>query len=596
MSPWPCADSRQWSGIVSYDKSFHGRTLGSQQAGGIPALKDWIVNLDPGFVQIPFPDGFRTADNSFEGFERALRECHVEPRDVAGVILETYQGGSAALAPAAYMQALRRWCTSHKALLVCDEVQAGFGRTGTLWGFEHYGVVPDLALFGKGMSSSLPISAVAGRPDVMDLHPAGSMTSTHTGNPVCCAAALASIEIVVSEKLAENARQTGGVLHERLRALEGRFPQIGRVDGKGLVAGIACGAPGTKEPDGDLGGGGGRPVRRKRRAHVQPCRFWRRHSQDLSAIGDYRSGRPGKRGRARRGVCRGHEQEDGRGLAMKSQVLIVGGGMITHDQLLPSLHHMQRQGRIGEISICAQVIMTALRHEQHVFTVKPLVLKHAEALKIGREAYSRGLVVGVEYHKRFDDRSLMARRKYRAGLFSEFKLGTACLLEKWYYRHSNFQNWMTTGNSDAFTYVGCHYVDLVHFITGLLPAAVSVYGIPDRFPNGNPGFLWTGARVIWNNGACLNVQTALGFPDAAPGTNTQGLVMYCKGETNGALISHSDQYRGLKYSYTRKSDDPGATIYAEPSPDYFQYVDLGGKGLTPSGPHHIFEFRSQKCN
>ncbi|MGA2271485.1 MAG: aspartate aminotransferase family protein [Bryobacteraceae bacterium] len=238
--------------IVSYDKSFHGRTLGSQQAGGIPALKDWIVNLDPGFVQIPFPDGFRTADNSFEGFERALRKRHVEPRDVAGVILETYQGGSAAFAPAAYIQALRRWCLSHNALLVCDEVQAAFGRTGTLWGFEHYGVVPDLALFGKGMSSSLPISAVVGRPDVMDLHPAGSMTSTHTGNPVCCAAALASIELVVSEKLAENARQVGGVLQERLGALQTRFPQIGRVDGKGLVAGIACVAPGTKKPDGDL--------------------------------------------------------------------------------------------------------------------------------------------------------------------------------------------------------------------------------------------------------------------------------------------------------------------------------------------------------
>jgi D-galacturonate reductase len=332
---------------------------------------------------------------------------------------------------------------------------------------------------------------------------------------------------------------------------------------------------------------------------------------------------------------------------VKPQVLIVGGGMITHDQILPSLFHMQRAGRIGEITVCAQrrgtvqslstapalaeafpgqsfrafpengdpaqphpdlfrdliarmpprnivvaavpdqihfdVIMTALRHDQHVCAVKPLVLKHAEAMEIGREAYARGLVVGVEYHKRFDDRSLMARRKYRAGLFGEFKLGTACLLEKWFYRHSNFQNWMTTENSDAFTYIGCHYVDLVHFITGLVPTAVSVYGIPDCFPNGKEGFLWTDARVIWNNGACLNVQNALGFPDAAAGGNTQGLIMYCKGEADGALLNHSDQYRGLKYSYTRKSNDPGATIYAEPSPDYFQYVDLGGPGLVPVG-------------
>src|SRR5437660_12776444 len=177
----------------------------------------------------------------------------------------------------------------------------------------------------------------------------------------------------------------------------------------------------------------------------------------------------------------------------------------------------------------------------------------------------------------------MAGRAYREGRFGEFRLGTACLLEKWYYRNSNFQNWMTAEHSDAFTYIGCHYVDLVHFITGLLPVAVSVYGLLDRFPNGRQGYLWTDARVIWNNGACLNVQNALGFPDAAPGTNTQGLTMYCSGADGGALLSHSDQYRGLKYSYTAQPDGPGATVYAEPSPDYFQYVDLGGPGLTPLG-------------
>ncbi len=329
------------------------------------------------------------------------------------------------------------------------------------------------------------------------------------------------------------------------------------------------------------------------------------------------------------------------------QVLIVGGGMITHDQLLPSLYQLQRKGRIGEISVCAlngrawqalasaddlvrafpgqrfrgypeggdpdrahpdlyreliakmpsrnivvvavpdqlhdQVIREALAHDQHVCTVKPLVLRHTQAEAIAREAYARGLVVGIEYHKRFDDRSLMARRRYREGLFGEFRLGTACLLEKWYYRHSNFQNWMTTENSDAFTYIGCHYVDLVHFITGLLPVSVSLYGIPEKFPNGKEGFLWTDARVLWSNGACLNVQNALGFPDAAPGTNTQSLVMYCRGAENGTLLAHSDQYRGLKYSYTSQGSDPGATVYAEPSPDYFQYVDLGGPGLAAVG-------------
>jgi 4-aminobutyrate aminotransferase / (S)-3-amino-2-methylpropionate transaminase / 5-aminovalerate transaminase len=238
--------------IVSFDKAFHGRTLGSQQAGGIPSLKEWIVNLDKGFVQVPFPDGFRTTETSFDSFLKALSDAGCAGPNVAGVILETYQGGSASFAPVEYMQQLRRWTASHKTLLVCDEVQAGFGRTGAFWGFEHYGIVPDLVTMGKGISSSLPLSAIAGSARVMDLQPAGSMTSTHTGNPVCCAAALASIDLIVKEGLAEHAREMGTRLHRRLRTLKTRWPRIGWVDGKGLVAGLACVKPHSKEPDGDL--------------------------------------------------------------------------------------------------------------------------------------------------------------------------------------------------------------------------------------------------------------------------------------------------------------------------------------------------------
>jgi 4-aminobutyrate aminotransferase/diaminobutyrate-pyruvate transaminase/4-aminobutyrate aminotransferase/(S)-3-amino-2-methylpropionate transaminase len=98
----------------------------------------------------------------------------------------------------------------------------------------------------------LPLAFVAGRPDVMDLFPAGSMTSTHTGNPVCCAAALASIDVVLKEDLAGNAQRMGAILHEQLHALKAQYPQIGWVDGKGLVAGVACVKPGSLEPDGDL--------------------------------------------------------------------------------------------------------------------------------------------------------------------------------------------------------------------------------------------------------------------------------------------------------------------------------------------------------
>jgi 4-aminobutyrate aminotransferase-like enzyme len=150
------------------------------------------------------------------------------------------------------MQQLRRWCDRHKALLVCDEVQAGFGRTGTMWGFEHYGIVPDLALLGKGISSSLPIAAVAGRPEIMDMHPPGSMTSTHTGNPVCCAAAVANIETIVEEDLAGNARRMGELLHRQLRAIEAECPEIAVVMGRGLVAGVVMIDPQSGEPDGTL--------------------------------------------------------------------------------------------------------------------------------------------------------------------------------------------------------------------------------------------------------------------------------------------------------------------------------------------------------
>jgi hypothetical protein len=108
-------------------------------------------------------------------------------------------------------------------------------------------------------------------------------------------------------------------------------------------------------------------------------------------------------------------------------------------------------------------------------------------------------------------------------------------------------------------------VDLVQFITGLEPVAVSVYGLRDRYPNGNEGFLWTDARVRWSNGACLNVQNSLGYPEEGPGSNMQGLTMWCSGNDDGAMIRHSDQYRGVEYSYL-------GGPYSEPSPDYFQYA------------------------
>ncbi|MGA2032363.1 MAG: aspartate aminotransferase family protein [Thermoguttaceae bacterium] len=236
--------------IVTFQRAFHGRTLGAQMAGGIPALKDWIVNLDADMLQAPFPDGFRDRDTSFEGFLKALEAQGVSGRRVAGVMTETYQGGNASFAPPEYVQKLRAWCDEHGALLIFDEVQAGFGRTGTYWGFEHYGVTPDLFCCGKGISSGLPISAVIGRPEVMDLYPPGAMTSTHTGNPVCVAATLANLRVIRDEKLVDRAREMGQILQPELHRVGRRFAEhVGAVHGKGLVAALHMVKPGGIEPD-----------------------------------------------------------------------------------------------------------------------------------------------------------------------------------------------------------------------------------------------------------------------------------------------------------------------------------------------------------
>jgi len=326
--------------------------------------------------------------------------------------------------------------------------------------------------------------------------------------------------------------------------------------------------------------------------------------------------------------------------------LVIGGGMITADLILPSLYQLQRTGPVGDVSVCTsrsstlrelsananiaaafpgksfaswpdlskpdigaqpllyrtacagmkprqlvavavpdhlhhEVVMSALQSDQHVLCVKPLALKHSEAAGIAETAKARGLFVGVEYHKRFDRRSLVARAGYRAGRFGRFVMGEARLVEPYRYRRSSFQRWFTTENTDPFCYIGCHYVDLVSFITGLQPVEVSVRGVRGRFPNGNEGFLWSHGRVLWENGAILSVTNGLGYPDEAAGSNDQGLTLYCEGDHGAGMIRHDDHYRGVSYTYTEPS--PDSRFFQYVSPDFFQYVPWGGEGLRPVG-------------
>ncbi len=240
-------------GIVTFQNGFHGRTMGSQMAGGSPSAKEWIVNVDPAMVQVPYPDGFRQQDTSFDVFLNSLKEQGFGPEDVAGVMLETYQGGNAQFAPVQYIQKLREWCNQHDIVLTFDEVQAGFGRTGKMFGFMHYGVEADLVCCGKGISSGMPLSAVLGRAALLDQFPPGSMTSTHTGNPVCAAAALASLNAIKKENMVENAAKLGKILDAELKRIGQRFGEaMGQPVATGLVASIQVVKPGTTDPDSEL--------------------------------------------------------------------------------------------------------------------------------------------------------------------------------------------------------------------------------------------------------------------------------------------------------------------------------------------------------
>jgi len=229
-----------------------------------------------------------------------------------------------------------------------------------------------------------------------------------------------------------------------------------------------------------------------------------------------------------------------------------------------------------------RVVLDALARDQHVLCVKPLVLRYDQAVEIEKLALEKGLFVGIEYHKRFDRRSLIARRDYELGRFGRFVMGEAKLIEPYFYRSSNFQNWFTCEASDPFVYIGCHYVDLVQFITGLQPVEVSVKGVRGRFPNGNEGFLWSLGRVTYENGAILSVTNGLGYPDDGAGSNEQCLILYCEGPGRTGLIEHDDQYRGVAHSYL-EGIGCGGSAFNFINPDFFRLTPWEGPGYRPMG-------------
>ena len=247
-------------GIVSFEDSMHGRTLGAQMMGGTPAGREWIGYEDPNIWRLPFPYPWKLNDEKGREISgEALFAVHIEQlkkkgidpdTDICGFMLESYIGWGAIFFPEDYVRALVAFAKKHDILVTFDEIQSGFGRTGTLFAYQHYGVEPDLICCGKGISSSLPLSAVLGSQKIMDLPDIGSMSSTHSANPLCCAAGLANIRFIESHDLIAESRRKGVILIEGLEAIRKKFPDhISTVLGRGMVAAILITDPKTRLAD-----------------------------------------------------------------------------------------------------------------------------------------------------------------------------------------------------------------------------------------------------------------------------------------------------------------------------------------------------------
>ena len=244
------------SGVIAFSGSFHGRTLAAMTlTGKVQPYKAGFGPLMPSVFHAPFPLAYHgvSAADSLDAIEQ-LFKADIDPAQVAAIIIEPVQGeGGFYIAPPEFLRSLRALCDRHGIVLIIDEIQSGFGRTGKMFAIEYAGVEPDLMTVAKSIAGGVPLSALIGKAGIMDAPPPGGLGGTYAGSPLGCAAALAVLEVMKSEKLLERSVRLGELLQTRLRALQKRFGAIGEIRGLGSMVAMELVRNGkADQPDADL--------------------------------------------------------------------------------------------------------------------------------------------------------------------------------------------------------------------------------------------------------------------------------------------------------------------------------------------------------
>jgi 4-aminobutyrate aminotransferase/(S)-3-amino-2-methylpropionate transaminase len=242
--------------VIAFEGGFHGRTLMSLSlTSKTHPYKAGLGPFAPEVYRVPFAQDYRgpSSAEALAGLERALL-TEVAAESVAAIVIEPVQGeGGFVVAPPEFLAGVRKLCDDNGIVLVVDEVQTGFGRTGRLWGIEHYGVEPDLMCIAKSIAAGLPLSGVLGRAEIMDAPGDSAIGGTYVGNPVAQAAALAVLDVIEEDGLLERAAQLGDAIRDRMHAWQQRWPAIGDVRGLGAMLAIELvHDPATKSPAPEL--------------------------------------------------------------------------------------------------------------------------------------------------------------------------------------------------------------------------------------------------------------------------------------------------------------------------------------------------------